>query len=430
MASKFDYAYFLEQMEINDEHACIDDVIYSWNGNNWEVLTDKRGEAFVLDWIKSNARPNVSTSVVKQAWGAFKLDLLNKEVKKSKNQITIPCLGTYVLMDDKGVISTTAPAKSFYCRHSLSCIYDPSASRPLFDEFLNKVLPDEAVRARVQEFVGYTLLSDSRFQRAALWLGSGANGKGVLSSIVQALHEQVQSIQLDNTSRFALSSAFAASLLVADELPARKLDEAKLKSLIAGEPLFIDIKLQAPITTHVTAKLLVLGNSYPVVDDSSEGFWRRWDIVPFDVTIPEGERDPRLAEKIKEHEMAGVLNWALEGLQRLLVREGFEVEAPEAMKRALSKAKSVTNDVTGWLSQRVLSVAGVPALPKSTVYSDYCRWCMAHDFQPQTTQGFWLKLKRQRTDLTDKKVRFGTGFQYVCSITLKPEPIDALKVAA
>lgn len=417
-------------MEIIGDHACIDEVIYSWNGNNWQVLTDKRGEAFVLDWLKTNARPNVSTATVKQAWGAFKLDLLNKEVKKNKSQITIPCEGTYVLMDEKGIINTSVPDKSYYCSHSLACAYEPSAARPLFDTFLDRVLPDAAVRTRVQEFVGYTLLSDSRFQRAALWLGSGANGKGVLSSIVQALHANVQSIQLDNTSRFALSSAFAASLLVADELPARKLDEAKLKSLIAGEPLFIDIKLQAPITTHVTAKLLVLGNNFPVVDDSSEGFWRRWDIVPFDVTIPEGERDSRLAERIKENEMAGVLNWALEGLQRLLKREGFEAEAPEAMKRALSKAKTVTNDVTGWLSQRVISVSGAPSLPKSTVYSDYCRWCMANDFQPQTPQGFWLKLKRQRTDLTDKKVRVGESFRYVCSIVLKPEPVDTYKAAA
>lgn len=430
MSTKFDYAYFLEQMEILGDHICIDEVIYSWNGNYWQTLTDKRGEAFVLDWLRTNARTNVSTATVKQAWGAFKLDLLNKEVKRNKRQIIIPCEGTYVLMDEKGNISITAPEKNYYCSHALACAYDPTAARPMFDAFLEKVLPDEVVRARVQEYVGYTLLSDSRFQRAALWLGSGANGKGVLSNIIQALHARVQSIQLDSTSRFALSSAFSASLLVADELPARKLDEAKLKTLIAGEPLFIDIKMQAPITTHVTAKLLVLGNNFPVVDDSSEGFWRRWDIVPFDVTIPEGERDPRLAERIKEHEMAGVLNWALEGLQRLLKREGFEVEAPESMKRALSKAKSVTNDVTGWLSQRVASVSGAPALPKSTVYSDYCRWCMANDFQPQSPQGFWLKLKRQRTDLTDKKARFGDRTSYVCSIVLKPEPIDAYKAAA
>lgn len=430
MAGKFDYAFFLEQMEIQGDHVCIDEVIFSWNGNNWQALSDKRGEAFVLDWLRTNARTNVSTATVKQAWGAFKLDLLNKEVKKNKSQITIPCEGTYVLMDEKGNISTTAPDKKYYCSYSLACVYEPTAARPMFNSFLEKVLPDEAVRARVQEFVGYTLLSDSRYQRAALWLGSGANGKGVLSSLVQALHAKVQSIQLDSTSRFALSSAYAASLLVADELPARKLDEAKLKSLIAGEPLFIDIKLQAPITTHVTAKLLVLGNNFPIIDDSSEGFWRRWDIVPFDVTIPESERDSRLAEKIKEHEMAGILNWALEGLQRLLKREGFESEAPDAMKRTLSKAKSVTNDVTGWLSQRVVSVNGVPALPKSTVYSDYCRWCMANDFQPQTTQGFWLKLKRQRTELTDKKVRVGDGFRYVCSIVLKPEPVESIKAAA
>jgi hypothetical protein len=37
-----------------------------------------------------------------------------------------------------------------------------------------------------------------------------------------------------------------------------------------------------------------------------------------------------------------------------------------------------------------------------------------------------LKIKRCRTDLVDKKIRLGKGFQYVCSITLKDkDELDA-----
>lgn len=420
MAEKFDCNAFLEKIQAADNHICIDEVVYAWNGNHWEALTDKRGEAFVLEWLKEHDPVSVSRATIRQAWETLKLDLLGREQKRVVGNVVIPCQGSYVQIDNAGDVTMCYPAKDMYCTHALACEYDPDAAMPpLFSRFLETILPDDAVRLRVQEFVGYTLLNDNRYQRAALWLGSGANGKGVLSNVIQALHDKVQAIQLDNTSRFALSGLYEASLIVADELPARRLDEAKLKSLIAGEKLFIDIKGMSPITTSVLGKLLVLGNNYPVVDDASEGFWRRWDVVPFNVTIPASGRDPRLATKIIEEELSGVLNWAVEGLQRLLRRDGFDVIEPDAMRIAINKAKAVSNDVTGWLTERVDSVAGVPSTHKAEVYTDYSRWCMANDFVPQTPQGFWLKLKRCRTDLTDKKVRAGAGFKYVCSIQLK-----------
>lgn len=420
MANAFSYSGFLDEMESLQRFVCINEVNYEWTGNHWEPLTDKTGEAWVLDWIRDNDPASLSKSVTKQAWEALKLALLERRPRVELNSVVIPCDGTYVCMDDDGQITAIQPRKDMYRNYVLGCRFDPEAKTPLFDAFLDQILPDLAVRYRVQEYIGYTLLPDNRFQRASLWLGSGANGKGVLSNIVQKLHAKTQAIQLDNKSRFALSGLYEASLIVADELPARKLDEAKLKSVIAGEPVFIDIKGQMPITTRIRGKLLVLGNNYPVVEDSSEGFWRRWDVVPFKETIAEADRDPRLAERIVGNELAGVLNWALEGLARLLKRDGFDPVQPEAMKYSMLMAKKVANDVTGWLSERVESVGGVPSLHKRIAYNDYTIWCMQNDFVPQSPQAFWLKIKRCRTDLVDKKVRIGKGYQYVCSISLKP----------
>lgn len=407
-------------MQDENRYVCIDEIIYTWNGNHWESITDRFGEAAVLTWLKENDPSNLSRSNVRQAWDTLKLDLLARSPIVNRERVLIPCQGLYVSISEEGLVTTLEPDQNYFCTYSVACKYEPSALRPTFDAFLCTVLPDEAVRSRVQEYVGYTLLHDARYQRAALWLGSGANGKGVLSNVIQALHESVQAIQLDNTSRFALSGLYQASLIVADELPARRLDEAKLKSVIAGEPIFIDIKGQCPVTTRVRGKMLVLGNNYPVVDDASEGFWRRWDVVPFTVTIPDQDRDARLAQKIIEAELAGVLNWAIEGLQRLLKRDGFESVQPPPMQHAMLTAKCVADDVTGWLSARVETVSGPLTASKSAVYRDYHEWCVANDFVPKTTQGFWLKLRRCRTDLVAKKIRIhGGGLMNACSITLR-----------
>ncbi|NMF96174.1 phage/plasmid primase, P4 family [Aromatoleum toluolicum] len=439
MASDFDMSEFLNDFNALGKYTCIDEVMYRWNGNNWTVLTDKYGEAEVLAWLKEHAPHNVSRSTARNAWGTLKLDLLCATKKATESGALIPCQGTYVRVSESGELTTISPSRELQCSYALSCAYESAAEAPTFARFLEQILPDEELRKRVQEFVGYTLLGDHRYQCAGMWLGSGANGKGVLSNIVQALHQEVAAIQLDNKSRFALSGLHRASLIVADELPPSKLDEGRLKSVTAGEPVFIDIKGETPITTRVRGKLLVLGNNFPAVNDGSDGFWRRWEVIPFQVTIPPAQRNPKLAEQIIKTELSGVLNWAIEGLQRLLRRDGFDPVRPEAMNRAIKTAKMVADDVTGWLADRVVSVTGPVTAKKNLVYADYHHWCAANDFAPRAPQGFWLKLKRCRTDMTAKKVRVHGGATLnACSIVLQPEvepdvctaPFEHLALAA
>lgn len=66
---------------------------------------------------------------------------------------------------------------------------------------------NEDVRARVQEYKGYTLLGDTRFQRVQFWIGQGANGKGTPANIVQALHNRTAAVQLDDLGGFKTRSS-------------------------------------------------------------------------------------------------------------------------------------------------------------------------------------------------------------------------------
>ena len=68
--------------------------------------------------------------------------------------------------------------------------------------------------------------------------------------------------------------------------------------MIAGERILIDRKFRDPVSVHVRGKWLVLGNQLPVITDHSVGFWRRWDVVPFNVVIAEHARDPLLARPL------------------------------------------------------------------------------------------------------------------------------------
>jgi putative DNA primase/helicase len=284
--------------------------------------------------------------------------------------------------------------------------------------FIERVLPDASVRAYVQEYMGYTLIADARFQRAQIWLGNGANGKGVLANILQALHAKTASVYLDELDGFKLAPLVNASLIYCDEAPERKLKQNRLKSLIAGETVSIDQKFKDIISRGITAKWLILSNHIPAVSDHSEGFWRRFDIVTFPVHIPEGERDPMLAKDIIRDELGGVLNWVLEGLVRLLARGQFDPKLPEPMYRAKLAARIATNSVAAWADDAAVVRTTVVETPRTMAYRHYKEWCRENGVVAESSIQFWRSLDIAIGPLMDSRAKTSGGYVRTSNVRL------------
>ena len=58
--------------------------------------------------------------------------------------------------------------------------------------------------------------------------------------------------------------------------------------------------------------LVIVGNHKPGLRSVDEAMRRRFHLIPFNITIPPGERDPRLGEKLKR-EWPGILQWCIAG---------------------------------------------------------------------------------------------------------------------
>jgi len=77
-------------------------------------------------------------------------------------------------------------------------------------------------------------------------------------------------------------------------------------------------------TTNNYAKVAFNANELPSQGiEHTNGFFRRWLIVPFEQTITEEEKDPDLAHKITSAESEGVINWILGGMRRLRDQRKF-----------------------------------------------------------------------------------------------------------
>ena len=406
---------YAQELDKAGLHAAHGGQVLNWSGSHWESIEDSILERNVYRFLLKHEDDDRATK--NNVVNAVKATLLHLPplAMPPLETIVLPAKNGYVWIE-AGTATLRPHDKALGLRHCIQCNYDPSAATPTrFLNFLETILPDPEVRGRVQEYAGYMFLPDARFQHAQLWLGSGANGKGTLANILQAMQSRVAAVQLDALDGFKLTNLIGAPMIYCDEAPQRGINEQLIKSLIAGELVQVDRKYRDPVATRITGKWLVLANHFPTVSDQSAGFWRRWDVIPFDVTIPPSARDATLAEQVIRHELSGVLNWAIEGLLRLLDRGRFDPNPPAAIQAALREAKLETNSVAAWWEETSGEVMADARTEKTKAYSFYADWARTHGMTPVAAPKFWKRITEiLGSDLMLKKVR-GVRF---CNISL------------
>jgi putative DNA primase/helicase len=399
-------------------------LLYEWTGTHWSPRDESEAERQAYHWL---VKQDANWASAENARKAFRAACLFAPALPTLTaEVVVPTKNGYVhLVENALELRVANPDLGL--THCLDCSYEPGGSLPvLFQQFLERVLPDPAVRDRVQEYVGYTLLADARYQRAQFWLGEGANGKGVLANVVQALHGRIAAMSLDQLAGFHLSVLVGASLVYVDEVPRKTIDEQRLKSMIAGERIAIDRKYRDPVSIHVRGKWLVLGNHLPAITDHSSGFWRRWDVVPFSVVIPERERSPLLAQTIIERELSGVLNWALTGLVRLQQRGCFDPVMPAAMQAMLQEAKADTNSVVAWVFDGGIALQTACDTLKDKVFEDYRRWCFVNAMREVSVVQFWKRMHEHFKELQEARIRVDGVQRRVCNLAFPAgTPLDS-----
>jgi putative DNA primase/helicase len=137
------------------------------------------------------------------------------------------------------------------------------------------------------------------------------------------------------------------------------------------------------------AKLAFNCNELPKDFDHSNAYFRRLLIVPFRVTIPEAEQDKTLANKIIRMELAGVFNWIIEGLRRLLKTEKFTES--NIVKETLEAYKRESDSVACFVDEQ----PDIVRLSLKIAYADYRSYCLDCGFKPLGRNNFAKRLQIQ-----------------------------------
>lgn len=200
--------------------------------------------------------------------------------------------------------------------------YDPDAKCPTWNAFLERILPDPKERSWLQRFVGYCLTGTVQEQIATFFYGKGANGKSTLVLTLKKVFGDYAGMgpkgMLDAKTDHAASRRLVMKLqglrLVfwSETEAGQQLSETTVKDLTGSEQLTGAELYQKDIDFDATHKPIVSGNHKPRIIGQDLGIWRRIVLVPFNVTIPEAEKDLKLPTKL-EDELSGILAWAVRG---------------------------------------------------------------------------------------------------------------------
>lgn len=316
---------------------------------------------------------------------------------------------------------------NYFTTIKLPYAYDRQAACPKWLRFLQDIFPGETADgatlderiALLQEWFGYCLTADTRLHEFLLAVGPGANGKSVVFGVLTELlgRENVSHVPLEMFGdRFALGDTIGKLANVVSEIGALdRFDEGRLKAFVSGDRITVDRKYKEPVSVQPTARLMLATNTPPRVSDRSQGLWRRLLYLPFEVTIPPEQQNPKLTDELLE-ELSGIFNWSLAGLKRL--RDQGRFTEPKSSRQGLQDYRVDCDPVRAFLTEHYEVAAG-SAIATKDVYAHYTRWCTENGYQPMNSRNFGKNLRSVYPEVERKQVRYKEDRSWLyCGIRL------------
>lgn len=369
----------------------------------------------------------VRKSIIDQAY------YINHLREKHKKLAVINHQGGTIMIDRHGEIKHKVHDPEDGITYVLPFAYDPDAKAPLFEKFMNKVAPDKGVQAILSEYAGYLFLP-GYIQKFLYLYGPGGNGKSVFMRIIESLFDEQTVSHLEVASMYdhELDSLNGKMLNISTELSSNATNKGQietLKKIAAGEPLQVNPKNTKGYVNRQPPKLAMTGNEKLKGGGMNDGLTRRMILIPFMETIAPNEMDENLESKIIDHEMPGVLNWAIEGLLRL-VQNNYKFSRSQVVDEAAEEYRVETDQIYSYIKECFAQYEGEspddPAvvrhvhdialiynvklrIPTKHLYAHYCEWAkeagIGHVLQQRNfTSKLAEKLKTKSVDRRVKEV--------------------------
>jgi putative DNA primase/helicase len=410
-----------------------------WNGIRWTAANDECTQAFIQTMrtliIQSAAIADRTTmdSLVRHASRSCDLHKVKAGIELAQSIPNVSVTSSMLDHDQMLVCAENAvidlrtgkeiPAdRGQLITKQIGTTYDPQATCPQWEAFLETVTGGDKELIRfLQTAIGYTLTGLTTEQCLFFLHGRGQNGKGVFTKIIEALlgdyaQTAPESLFVVNKNGGGIPNDLArlvgCRLSVAAELDeSAAFAESRLKSLTGSDTITARFLHKEYFDFSPSHKFWISGNHKPAIKGTDMGIWRRIRLIPFTITIPEEQKDKRLAEKLKG-EMPGILNWAIAGCLRWQ-SEGLLV--PSCVKSATDEYRAA-EDIIGQFISEATEPHGETT--KADLYAHYVSWADKAGMRHKLTAKKFNERITERGDIEDGRRNAGRIWRGISTIAL------------
>lgn len=315
-----------------------DKQFYQFNGKSWEKVSD--------DVIKSEIQRAFSVFKPADAFtsGVFNVVKDHVNVSSVENGTWLSqrktATSNYVVFSN-GIVDLNSPdlqlmphTPEFFTLNHLGHDFNPVAQCPQWIRFLASIWDNnDDLKSQLQEFMGYILTSDTSLQKFAVMVGKSRGGKGVVTDMMIAMvgEKNIAAPALsDLASSSALQEMSTKSLTLipdAHSVGGNSRDPvlAKFKAVTGGDSVSFHEMYKGGRNMKFRTKIVLSTNNMPDFNDPSGALANRVLAFPFYKSFADNP-DTQLRNKLGA-EIAGITQWAIEGLRRLRANNGKFTES-------------------------------------------------------------------------------------------------------
>jgi putative DNA primase/helicase len=293
----------------------------------------------------------------------------------------------------------------------LAVDFDPSATCPKVDAFLNDILhPDEVTF--MFELIGCLLFPDMDMQKAFLFWGKGSNGKSQLIELIRylvgAMNCSAASLEDIEGNRFTTVQMVGKLVNIEEDLTSPRIPgSGRFKAITGGGVVQVEQKFVQPREVRLFVRMIISCNHFPRSGDNSNAWWRRWLVVPFNKRNFEADdAEARIVPKKLlpplKAEASGMLNRSLAAYAAVCDRGHFTES--KGMLEAKTEFKRSTDNLSAWLDE--FTIAGVTCeVAQRELRNKYNQFCREKGYGEMQEREFAERVVEFRPKIKFKTIR-------------------------